>query len=157
MRDDGWDDDVLLAMALRQAVRARSQIPPELVEAIKNEYTWHTIDAELAELTFDSSREPEAIACTRSESASLRALTFTSGRLTIDLEVTEDSLIGQVMPPGQGTMEAQNRDGATVTAPVDEIGCFLFQPIPPGPFRLRYRNHGTDLVTGWFTLSSEGP
>ncbi len=134
-------------------MRARSQVPPELVQAGKNIYAWHTIDAELAALTFDSDREPGAAAATRSESASIRALTFSSGRLTIEVEVTETSLIGQVMPPREGTVEAQTRDGATVTAAVDGIGCFSVEPIPPGPFRLRYRDsEATDVVTAWITL-----
>lgn len=158
MREDGWDDDIPLAAALREAMRAQSQIPPELVETVKNEYAWRTIDAELADLTFDSSREPEAVAWTRSEPASIRALTFTSVHLTIEVEVTESySLIGQVIPPGRGSMEAQTRDGVTVTAPVDEIGCFLIEPVPPGTFRLRYRNHGADVVTCWLPLSSGSP
>lgn len=147
-----WEDDDDLLAALHQALKARSQVPPELVEAARNAYTWHTIDAELAELTFDSGREPRAPASTRSESASIRALTFISARLTIEAEVTENCLIGQVMPPREGTMQAQTRDGATTTAPVDEIGCFLVEPVPPSPFRLRYRNHGIDVVTGWITL-----
>lgn len=145
------DDDDLLA-ALRQAMKARSQVPPELVEAARNAYTWHTIDAELAELTFDSDREPQAAASTRSESATIRALTFTSARMIIEVEIAENSLIGQVMPPREGTMQAQTQDGATTTAPVDEIGFFHVEPIPPGPFRLRYQNHGIDMVTNWITL-----
>lgn len=148
---DRWeDDDDLLAM-LGAAMKARSQVPPELVEAARNAYTWHTIDAELAELTFDSSRE--AVASTRSESASIRALTFTSARLTIELEVTENALIGQVMPPQEGMIQTQTRDGAATTAQVDEIGCFFVEPIPALAFRLRYQNqHGVDVLTGWITL-----
>ena len=150
--DSAWDDDNLLA-ALRAAMRARSQVPPELVQAGKNIYAWHTIDDELAALTFDSDREPEAAAGMRSESASIRALTFSSAHLTIEVEVTENSLIGQVVPPRAGTMEAQTRDGATATAPVDGIGCFSVEPIPPGPFRLRYRyQEAADVVTPWITL-----
>jgi hypothetical protein len=149
---NAWDDDNLLA-ALRAAMRARSQVPPELVQAGKSIYAWHTVDAELAALTFDSDREPEAAAGTRSESASIRALTFSSAHLTIEVEVTENSLIGQVVPPREGTLEAQTRDGAASTAPVDGIGCFSMEPIPPGPFRLRYRNQeAADVVTSWITL-----
>jgi hypothetical protein len=151
MRESWEDDDELLA-ALRQAMKARSQVPPELVEAARNAYTWHSIDAELAELTFDSGRAPETVPSMRSEPASIRAFTFTSARLTIEVEVNENSLIGQVMPSREGTMEAQTQDGATTTVPVDEIGCFLVEPAPPGPFRLRYRNHEIDVVTGWITL-----
>jgi hypothetical protein len=149
---NGWDDEELLA-ALRDALRARSDVPPELVEAAKSAYVWRTIDAELAEITYDSSREPQAAEGTRSESASIRALTFSSAHLTVEVEVTENSLIGQVIPPREGTVEAQARDGAAVVAPVDEIGCFIVEPIPQGPFRLRYRTpQDADVVTGWITL-----
>jgi hypothetical protein len=149
---NGWDDEELLA-ALHDALRARSEVPPELVEAAKSAYVWHTIDAELAELTYDSSREPQAAMTTRSESASIRALTFSSAHLTVAVEVTENSLIGQVMPPQEGTVEVQARDGAAVVVPVDEIGCFVVEPIPEGPFRLRYRTpQGADVVTGWITV-----
>jgi hypothetical protein len=146
------DDDDLLA-ALRAAMSARSQVPAEFVQAGQDSYAWHTVDAELAALTFDSGREPAAAAATRSEPASIRALTFSSVHLTIEVEVTDSSLIGQVMPPREGTVEAQTRDGATTAAPVDRIGCFSVEPVPPGPFRLRYRNQeATDVVTAWITL-----
>lgn len=150
---NGQDDEELLA-ALRDALSARSEVPPEFVEAAKSAYAWRTIDAELAELTYDSSREPRAAASTRSESASIRALTFSSAHLTVAVEVTENSLIGQVMPPHEGTVEAQARDdGPAVVVPVDEIGCFVVEPVPEGPFRLRYRtSQGADVVTGWITL-----
>lgn len=146
------DDDDLLA-ALRAATSARSQVPAEFVQAGQDSYAWHTVDAELAALTFDSGREPAAAAGTRSESASIRALTFSSAHLTIEVEVTESSLIGQVIPPREGTVEAQTRDGVPTAAPVDGIGCFSVEPVPPGPFRLRYRNQeATDVVTAWIAL-----
>jgi hypothetical protein len=146
--DSAWDDDNLLA-ALRAAVRARSRVPPELVRAAKNIYTWHTINAGLATPTF----EPEAAAGTGPEFASIRALTFSSVRLTIEVEVTENAVIGQVVPPRCGTVEAHTLDGASNAVPVDGIGCFSVEPIPPGPFRLRYRNpEAADVATSWITL-----
>ena len=149
---DGWDDDQLLG-ALRGAMRAREAVPPGFVEAAKGAYAWHNIDAELAQLTYDSSRDEDRSAAVRSETATIRALTFTSAHTSIELEVTEDSLLGQVMPPGEGTIEAQTRAGATTTATVDEIGCFSIEPLPPGPFRLRCRTErGMDVMTGWITL-----
>jgi hypothetical protein len=149
MRNASDDDDLLAA--LRAAMSARSQVPPEFIRAGRDSYAWHAVDAELAALTVDSGREPAA--GTRSESVSIRALTFSSAHLTIEVEVTESSLIGQVMPPREGTVEAQTRDGATTAVPVDGIGCFSVEPIPPGPFRLRYRNQeATDVVTAWITL-----
>jgi hypothetical protein len=149
MPDGPLDDDLLAA--LREAMKARSEVPPGLVEAASNAYTWRTIDAELAELTYDS--DSEVSVTTRSESASIRALTFTSARFTMEVEVTTTSLIGQVIPPRAGTIEAQTRDGTSTLAQVDDIGCFSVEPIPAVPFRLHYRSReGADVVTGWITL-----
>jgi len=145
------DDEELLA-ALREAIRAREQVPEWFVETGKNAYTWHNIDAELAQLTYDSSRDRDAAAVVRSEAASIRALTFTSGRLSIELEVGESTLLGQVVPPQAGTLEIHTAAGVA-SSPVDEIGCFTVSPIPASPFRIRCRTEdGEDVLTGWITL-----
>jgi len=147
---DDWDDEQLL-VALGEAMRARQAVPESFVDLGKSAYAWHNIDAELAQLTYDSSREP--VAGLRSEAASIRALTFTSAHISLELEVTEGSLLGQIIPPRAGTLETQTRAGTTTSTPVDEIGCFAVEPIPASPFRLRCRTaDGTDVVTGWITL-----
>jgi len=147
----GVGDEQLLA-ALGEALRARQAVPEWFVEAGKNAYAWHNIDAELAQLTYDSSRDEDTVAAVRSEAASIRALTFTSGRLSIELEVAESSLLGQIIPPRAGTLEVHTTAGVTCS-PVDEIGCFVVDPIPSSPFRLRCRTQdGADVLTGWITL-----
>lgn len=149
---DSWDDDELLG-ALSEALRARQAVPGWFVETGKNAYAWHNIDAELAQLTYDSSRDQDTVAAMRSEVASIRALTFTSPHLSLELEVTESSLLGQIVPPGAGTLETQTGAGATTSTTVDEIGCFVVDPIPASPFRLRCRTaDGMDVLTGWITL-----
>lgn len=161
VRED-WDDERLLA-ALREALRARQDVPAWFTETGQGAYAWHDIDAQLAQLTYDSSRDQDLegimrSAGTRAEPASIRALTFTSMRLSIELEVTPDSLVGQIIPPRQGTVEYQARDGETAgtettSTPIDEIGCFYIQPVPSGSFRLRCRTEdGVDVVTNWFTV-----
>jgi hypothetical protein len=147
---DSWDDEQLLA-ALGEAIRARQAVPDSFIDMGKGAYAWHNIDAELAQLTYDSEREP--VAGLRSETASIRALTFTSAHLSLELEVTGGSVLGQIIPLRSGTLEIQTRAGATTTTPIDEIGCFAIDPIPDGPFRLRCRTaDGTDVLTGWITL-----
>ncbi len=149
---DGWDDEQLLA-ALRESIQARQAVPSWFIETGKNAYAWHNIDAELAQLTYDSSADAGRAAAVRSETASIRALTFTSAGLSIELEVTEGCLLGQIIPPGGGTLEVYDKAGATTTSPIDEVGCFTVEPIPPSPFRLRFRTtDGIDVVTGWVTL-----
>jgi hypothetical protein len=150
---DRPDDEELLA-ALGDAMRARQAVPEWFVETGKNAYAWHNIDAELAQLTYDSDSETDrgAAAAVRSESASIRALTFTSARLSIELEVASDSLLGQIVPPRAGTLEVHTTAGVT-SWPVDEIGCFTVAPIPASPFRIRCRTEdGADVLTGWITL-----
>jgi hypothetical protein len=146
-----WDDDQLLA-ALGEAMKARREVPEWFVQTGKNAYAWHDIDAELAQLTYDSSRDHDTVGAVRSEAASIRALTFTSARLSLELEVGEGSLLGQIIPPRAGTVEAHTKTGVT-TWPVDEIGCFAVEPIPASPFRLRFCSaDGIDVLTGWITL-----
>jgi hypothetical protein len=148
----GWDDEELLA-ALREALHARQTVPPEFVAAGKNAFAWHNIDAELAQLTYDSSRDSDYEPSTRAEAASIRALTFTSAHLTIELEVTQDSLLGQIIPAQAGVIKIQPRDGAETEFPADEIGCFSIQPVPSGAFRLHCRTAaGIDALSGWITL-----
>ena len=148
-----FGDEQLLA-ALGEALRARQEVPEWFVETGKNAYAWHNIDAELAQLTYDSDSDSARghVAAVRSEAASIRALTFTSARLSIELEVAENSLLGQIIPPRAGTLEVHTTAGVT-SSPVDEIGCFAITPIPTSPFRLRCRTEdGADVLTGWVTL-----
>jgi hypothetical protein len=152
------DDDELLA-ALGEAIRAREEVPEWFVETGKNAYAWHNIDAELAQLTYDSDsdrdqgRDRDLVAAVRSEAASIRALTFTSTQLSIELEVTEDALLGQVVPPRAGTLEVQTMAGTIATIPMGVLGLVSVEPIPASPFRLRCRTgNDTDVLTGWITL-----
>jgi hypothetical protein len=151
VRDD-WDDERLL-VALGEAIKARQAVPSWFVETGKNAFAWHNIDAELAQLTYDSNDDRREAAVMRSETASIRSLTFTSAHLSLELEVTENSLLGQIIPPRPGALEIHTRAGEISTTEVDEIGCFSVDPIPDRPFRLRCRTaDGTDVLTGWITI-----
>ena len=141
---------------VRQSRPGRQAVPSWFVETAKNAYAWHNIDAELAQLTYDSESDQDKAAVVRSENASIRTLTFTSAHLSMELEVTEGSLLGQNSPPWAGTLEIQTQmrsSAGVTTSPVDEIGCFVVEPIPASPFRLRFHaTDGIDVLTGWITL-----
>ena len=148
---NGWDDERLLA-ALSEAMKAREAVPEWFIETGKNAFAWHNIDAELAQLTYDSN-EDRLPAVTRAETASIRSLTFTSEHLTLELEVTGNSLLGQIFPARAGVLEIHTRAGEISTTEVDEIGCFSVEPIPASPFRLRSSaSDGTHVLTGWITI-----
>ena len=153
---DGWDDEGLLA-ALRQALSERRAVPPEFVAAAKSAYTWRNIDAELAQLSYDSACQDAPMlaeaASMRAEAASIRALTFTSAHLSIALEVTEDSLLGQVFPAQAAVVEVQGHTDGETEILTDEIGCFTIRPIPRCPFRLSCRVAASlGMLTTWLTL-----
>lgn len=146
------DDDILLA-ALREALAAREAVPVSFVEAAKSAYAWHNIDAELARLAYDSWQDAEAGAALRSESASIRALTFQSALFSIEVEITDDALLGQLVPVQRGMVELQTLAGQTMIAPVDDVGRFIIEPRPGSPFRLRcHTETQADVLTGWVTL-----
>jgi len=152
---DGWDDEEFLTV-LQQALSGRRDVPPEFVAAAKSAYAWRNIDVELAQLTYDSTCDYAPVrseAAASSEAASIRALTFTSPHLSIELEVMEDSLFGQVHPAQAASVEVHARTDPETAIPTDEVGCFVIHPIPRSPFRLRCRAAASiDVLTSWLTL-----
>jgi hypothetical protein len=148
-----WDSDEALVAELGDALRAEREVPARFVEIGKAAFAWHTVDAELAELTFDSATDPGALAGVRSEPAAVRAMTFSASRVTIELEVAEDALLGQLVPATAGEIEVQLRDGSANSVSVDEVGWFMIRPRPAGLFRLRVRTvDGDEIRTQWTDL-----
>lgn len=155
MSQQWWEDDDQLLAALGEALRPEHDVPAEFTAMAKAAFAWRDIDAELATLTYDSVFEgaEAALAGSRSESASLRSLTFAAGELTLEIEVTEDALFGQLVPPGPGQAEARTPDGGVVTAVIDQVGGFTIRPVPRGPFRLYcHATNGANVLTKWLTL-----
>ena len=79
MASQQWADEDRLMAALAEALQAERDVPREFIDAGQAAFTWHSIDAELAALTFDSETETMA-AAVRSAEAAPRFLTFTAGR-----------------------------------------------------------------------------
>jgi hypothetical protein len=146
-------DDEKLLTELREALAARAAVPSAFVAVARSAYAWHHIDAELAQLIYDSRDDAGLSASLRSETAVIRALTFASRRFSIEVEVTDDALLGQLIPPQPGTVELQTLAGGTADGEIDEVGCFTVEPKPDGKFRLRFHTNGQpDVLTGWLTL-----
>jgi hypothetical protein len=150
---DLWSDDERLLAELTEALRAAEEVPGRFVDAAKTAFAWRTIDAELARLSYDSLDDEQTRMATRADDAAIRALTFTADRLTIELEITAESVLGQVVPAQPGELLVQIGTGRQLTSPIDEIGCFVVEPAPTGPFRLHCRTaDGAEVRTGWITL-----
>jgi len=132
------DDDALLA-ELGEVLRMYDDQPAGVIEAAKELFTWRTVDAELAALTFDSLLDDEP-AAVRSTGTAPRALTFEADGIAVELEVESGDtrrLVGQVVPPRPGHVELVV-GGRTDRVPVDDIGRFVIG-LPDEPARIRLR------------------
>lgn len=151
MMDLNWSDEELLE-ALRDALTTSEEVPRTFVEAGKAAFVWRTIDAELAALTYDSDWDAPAPVLVRSESATLRSLTFASDGWTIEIELTPDGVLGQLDPAEAGTVTARDDTGELGSAEIDELGFFALRPVPTAPYRLVCRlESGITILTGWVT------
>lgn len=140
-------DDALLA-ELARVLDAHDPPPPPVVEAARAAWTWRTIDAELAELHFDSALETLEV---RGLSWP-RQLSFESRELTIEVEVDGEGLVGQVVPPAAVDILLVRPDGAQVAARSDAIGHFTFAGVARGTVRLQVTAPDGSVTTQWFTL-----
>jgi hypothetical protein len=148
--EDWWSDDDTLMDAVRTALEP---VPERFVVAARAAFAWHNIDAELAALTYDSAQDALAGAGTRAEPASLRSLTFDAENVTIELEIIDDVLHGQLVPARAGRVELRHVSGAVATVEVSSVGYFTISPVPEGRFRLYCAPvNSAAVLTDWITL-----
>lgn len=146
-----WEDDERLLRALQLAVRDAAPPPHRVVEAAKAVYTWRTVDADLAALAYDSAMD-ELAGQVRS-SGPVRTLSFSADDVHVEVEVGDDGLVGQLVPPGAGRIELWTAEGQVAAVTADELGCFCISPRPSGPVTLRCRlDSGVVIATEWLPL-----
>lgn len=155
---DPEQTDALL-VTLRAALAETEPVPAEVVAGAKGAYTWRTIDAELAELTFDSVLTGE-LAGTRG-AVGTRTLSFDYGALAVELEVEGSGptfqLAGQVAPRPPQSIEVHHVDDVEpLVAVPDRLGRFTVTGVRRGPIRLLLRFSPADgpamLLTEWVTI-----
>ena len=83
MTSDKEFEDLLAE--LRVAGLVVDPVPERVTFAAKASLAWRTIDAELAELTYDSVLDDDRLSLVRGATAA-RMLTFSAGELTVDVE-----------------------------------------------------------------------
>lgn len=157
---DASDPDEPLMAELRQFFAEVDPLPPLVTETAKASLGWRRLDADLAELLSDSALEEEPFALARGGGAPVRAVTFGSGALTIDLEVHVDdqgrTLLGALSPPGPAKLEIQTTADAPLSAETDQLGRFRVRLPAGGPIRLRVLGgegrSGPPVETSWITV-----
>jgi hypothetical protein len=149
------EPDDQLTDELRRLASRLDPVPPELLDAAAGAFAWRDIDAELAELVFDSLLDTDEASLVRG-APERRLISFTGGGLTIDVEVSsagpERTVMGQIVPPQRGVVDIRRRQ-ETISIEADDLGRFRSGPLPPGPLSLRLRPvGGAPVVTDWLAL-----
>src|ERR1700686_4177427 len=80
-------DDTELEQELRLLAARIEPVPPRLLQAAVDAFAWRTIDADLAELVFDSLSDQRETALVRG-SRQDRLLSFRAAGASIEVEVT---------------------------------------------------------------------
>ena len=155
-RDMGEDDaDTALLRELRALAAEADPMPPDVMAAARSAIAWRTMDAELAELTADSSVESRELAGVRGV-ATPTMLTFEASGLTVEIELNEQAdrrwrVLGQLVPPSPGTVEVRH-PGGTQSVTADEVGRFAAGDLPAGPLSLRCVAGAHVVETDWFLV-----
>jgi hypothetical protein len=153
LRDDpGWESDEVLLRELREALAEERDVPEHILEAARAAFTWRTVDAELMALTsYDSVLDTELAARARAAQTA-RQLVFDAEGVSVQVEVTEAGVAGQVLPARPGRVFLITPTGPVEEADLDELGMFLLGPPPSGPVRFRFEVDGTTVVTDWIAV-----
>lgn len=150
MTDPARENEIL--EILRDGLRQTDPVPSTVSEFAAALFTWRDIDAELAELIFDSVDE-ETPAGVRSTSTA-RMISFEVGKWAIDLEYNPAvrALMGSVLPVAPFSVELHSR-GARFEVELDELGRFEFADVESGPASLVFRSADGEVVkTSWIVL-----
>lgn len=138
---------------LRKVANRVDPVPPAVAAAARAAFSWRTVDAELAELTYDSRVDDRALAGVRG--GGLRQLTFEAPGLSVEVEVDDAAtrrLVGQLVPAQAGTVELRHAAGS-LTLAVDELGRFAAAELPTGPLSLRCTTGGSSPIeTQWVAV-----
>jgi hypothetical protein len=147
------DDDDQLLQLLGEVLDADDPVPADALALAMSAVDLDGLDAERAELVFDSLLDDRAVALRAGGDSEVRSLTFTSGDRTIEVDLANGDLVGRVAPPGSdplvlGVVQAGRRQEVTT----DSLGRFR-STVGPGPLRLVFSDAdaGSLLVTPWIT------
>ena len=127
--------DAELMDALQRALEAVDTPPAHVVAHAQDAFVWQGIDAELAELIYDSQADT-ATAVRGSDAA--REITFRAPGIEIEVMIVSEqqrSIVGQLVPSQDATVDLHQGDDV-VRSTTDSLGRFSFDRLRPGAIKL---------------------
>lgn len=144
------DDAALLAQLLATLDEA-DPVPTLVTEAARAAFGLRRLDAELAELVRDSADDRAGLIAVRG-AGSVRLISFETGPVTVELQVTEHGaerdLVAQVSGTDVAAAEVETPGRRHPTVRDDSV--LSVDGVPAGLLRLHLHTaDGRDLVTSW--------
>lgn len=149
--NESRDDELLLAL-LRKGLEESDPVPSDVAAFAEAAFSWREIDAELAELDFDSADEdlPSGVR----SSVTARMISFHVGQWTLDVEFDETSgrMMGAISPEISYSIDIHSA-GTFFTTQSDDAGRFQAEGLLRGPLSLVLRfPSGFVFKTQWVVL-----
>lgn len=148
------DDDALLAAlgaALSSSATPASMA--DLAAGARAAFSFRTMEEELAGLVYDSLLDTDPIGAGRAGKGT-RTVVFESADVSVEMEITDDGIVGQVAPPIRADVFAEAADGSRTPVECDELGCFTIPAPSRGLLRLHITTSGSTAVTEWAQLDA---
>lgn len=124
----------------------------KLIRAAQAAFTWRTVDADLEILSLETELAVSDTAQVRGTGqGSPRTFAFHGKRLSVEIEIDDDGIVGQLTPPGPARVTLVTPDGPQAAADADEVGCFTLPAPPAGPMRLDCQRGSDRFLTEWTT------
>lgn len=122
-------------------------IPPPLTDAARSAFGWRRVDAELAELLFDSA-DGELVGV-RGTGSGRRSFRYAANEFALRVHLTEETLIAMIEPPLSVPCRVVS-DGTPVDYRTDDLGELAIDA-PDLPVRLEVDLPSGTIVTPWIT------
>lgn len=151
MSSQRWSDDELL----QELGAALQELPLDesVICAAQAAFSWRTVDADLELLGLDAGCGVATGTLVRgSEPGTPHTLVFHGERLSVEIEIDEAGIVGQLIPPRPGQVTLLTAAGPQATTQADEVGCFAFPAPGSGAMRLDCRLGADHFITDWVTV-----
>ncbi|MGH9227058.1 MAG: hypothetical protein ACRD2W_25510 [Acidimicrobiales bacterium] len=141
------DDASWIPLGLTDVVSVADPIPFDIMQSIRASFNRRSVDAELAELIYDSVlEEPVGVRSGPTD----RHLSFQGPHVSVEVSVAPERrrVVGQLVPALPGDVEVRHGAGSYVLD-IDEYGRFFADEVPHGPvsFRCWGNDGGRSVVT----------
>lgn len=132
--DDAFDHDL-------------DPIPSRLTDAARSAFEWRRVDAELAELLFDSAEEE--LVGIRGTTSERRSFRYAANEYVLRVHLTEETLIVMVEPPLSVPCRI-DAEGSSTDQQTDDLGELAID-LPELPLRVEVDLPSGSIVTPWIT------